>query len=116
MKRRSKYHNVKTDLDGVTFDSKGEAARWAILKTMARGGQITHLQRQVPYELHTLRGDAVGKIVVDFSYMTPGVGIVLEDFKSKATMTALFRWKRKHLESEYMIPLRVVTNPRADVK
>ncbi|MBT9463537.1 DUF1064 domain-containing protein [Hydrogenophaga sp.] len=41
-KRASKYGNQKTVVDGITFDSKAEVARWVELKTMERAGLITH--------------------------------------------------------------------------
>lgn len=47
----SKYKNQKVIVDGLEFDSKKEARRWAILKEMERFGQISNLQRQVKYVL-----------------------------------------------------------------
>lgn len=47
----SKYGNRKTVVDGISFDSKREAARWQQLKMLERGGLISNLQRQVKYEL-----------------------------------------------------------------
>jgi hypothetical protein len=32
MKKTSKYNNVKTEVDGIIFDSKKEAARYSKLK------------------------------------------------------------------------------------
>jgi len=46
---RSKYRNRKTVVDGITFDSKREAARWQELKLLERAGEITELERQVEY-------------------------------------------------------------------
>lgn len=46
-----KYHNRKVTVDGITFDSKKEANRWLELKLLERAGEISHLQRQVKYEL-----------------------------------------------------------------
>ena len=46
-----KYHAEKTELDGIVFDSKKEAQRYAELKLLERSGAIHNLQRQVRYEL-----------------------------------------------------------------
>lgn len=47
----SKYHARKTVLDGITFDSGAEAARWAQLCLMERANLIHGLERQVPFQL-----------------------------------------------------------------
>lgn len=47
----SKYHNEKTEVDGIVFDSKKEANRYRELKLMEKAGEITDLRRQVKYEL-----------------------------------------------------------------
>ena len=46
-----KYHNKKTTVDGITFDSRREADRYCELKLLLRSGRIRNLQMQVPYEL-----------------------------------------------------------------
>lgn len=47
----SKYNNQKTVVDGITFDSKKEAARWQELLLLQKAGKITDLQRQVKFVL-----------------------------------------------------------------
>jgi len=47
----SKYHSRKITLDGQTFDSKKEYARWCDLKLLERVGKIRDLQRQVKFVL-----------------------------------------------------------------
>ena len=44
--KRSKYGNIKTVVDGFTFDSKKEADRWLVLKAQEQAGEISHLERQ----------------------------------------------------------------------
>ena len=47
-----KYANEKTPTaDGITHDSKAEAARWDELCMLERGGAVSELRRQVAYEL-----------------------------------------------------------------
>ncbi|MEP0454477.1 MAG: DUF1064 domain-containing protein, partial [Roseibium sp.] len=45
--KSQKYGAQRTVVDGVTFDSKKEAARWAQLCLLQRAGQISDLKRQV---------------------------------------------------------------------
>lgn len=47
----NKYNAKKVEIDGITFDSKKEAARYCDLKLMQRAGEIRDLQLQVEYEL-----------------------------------------------------------------
>ena len=47
----SKYRNVKTVVDGITFDSRKEADYYLYLKQLQDNGGITNLQRQVPFEI-----------------------------------------------------------------
>ena len=49
----NKYHNKKTEVDGIIFDSKKEANRYIELKMLERAGKIHDLQLQV--KLHLLR-------------------------------------------------------------
>lgn len=48
---RSKYGAQKTIVDGITFDSKKEAARYRELKLLENAGEIEKLQLQVAFEL-----------------------------------------------------------------
>lgn len=44
----NKYRNNKVEYDGIIFDSKKEAKRYAELKLLERTGRIKELRRQVP--------------------------------------------------------------------
>lgn len=46
-----KYRNVKTTLDGISFDSRKEANRYAELRILEKAGLIQNLQMQVKYVL-----------------------------------------------------------------
>ena len=48
---RGKYNARKKEVDGVTFDSSREAARYVQLRAMERAGQITHLKLQPSFVL-----------------------------------------------------------------
>ncbi len=47
----SKYHAKKVTINGITYDSKKEARRHAMLLDMERKGEIQDLQRQVKFVL-----------------------------------------------------------------
>lgn len=47
----SKYHAKKTEYDGILFDSKKEANRYAQLKLLAEAGVIRNIERQKKYVL-----------------------------------------------------------------
>lgn len=77
----NKYHAQKTILDGITFDSKHEAERYAKLKLLQRSGRIQNLQRQVPFELVPRQGkERAVKYIADFVYEENGK-IIVEDAK-----------------------------------
>ena len=81
----SKYHNTKTTLDGITFDSKKEATRYAELKLLSRSGLIQNLRLQVPFELiPKQQGERSVKYIADFVYTENGE-TVAEDTKSEIT-------------------------------
>ena len=47
----TKYHSRKAMIDGIEFDSRREAQRYAELKLMERAGIISDLRTQVKYTL-----------------------------------------------------------------
>lgn len=88
---KSKYHATKTVVDGITFDSKKEAKRYAELKLMERAGVIKDLQRQVKFELQPAF-DIDGKkyrainYIADFVYYDGKTGRkIFEDCKGYRT-------------------------------
>lgn len=90
-----KYNNRKTVVDGITFDSKREAARWQQLKLMERGGLIEGLERQVKYELvpRQVRERSVD-YYADFVYTDNSNNQqVVEDVKGVRTSTYVIKRK-----------------------
>lgn len=83
----------RVTVDGLTFDSKREAARWRLLQARASRGEITNLERQVAYVLEGKNGPILtptGKpmrVVVDFRYVDWDLGgiWVLDDAKGYQT-------------------------------
>jgi hypothetical protein len=93
-KRRNKYGAEHyTDADGQHHDSKGEGRRWEELKLMQRSGLITNLIHQPSFDL-IVNGVPICKYRADAEYYTADGERVVEDFKSPATVTPLYRVKR----------------------
>lgn len=100
-----KYHNTKTVADGIKFDSKLEAERYAQLKILERAGVIRALELQPSFELlpsFRKNGKTWRKTVykADFRYiLAEGDRIIIEDVKgSTAVITDVFRLKQKLFE------------------
>ena len=98
MRGRGKYGAIKTEVDGIMFDSKGESGRYMELKTLQSLGQIYNLEHQVTYEI-TAHGETICKYIADFVYQDVGGCTVIEDFKG--VITAVFRLKWKLLQAQH---------------
>lgn len=49
--KKTKYHNEKVTVEGITFDSKAEAQRYGELQQMQKGGEIRWFSRQPSFVL-----------------------------------------------------------------
>lgn len=110
---RSKYNAKKTEVDGIIFDSKKEAKRYTELKILEQTGEITGLQRQVPYELIPEQRDESGKVLeqacrykADFVYRTKDGKEVVED--AKGAPTEVYKIKRKLMLEKFGIRISEV--------
>lgn len=97
--KKNKYNAQKTTVDGIEFDSKGESERYAQLRLLERAGAIQDLKLHPRFLLQdsfVYQGHKERKIEyeADFEYTLNGKRIV-EDFKSPATRTQLYKLKRK---------------------
>ena len=84
-----KYRNQKIEIDGITFSSKKEGARFQQLKMLEIVGKVSGLSLQPSFELAptvTLHGrnKPALRYCADFSYFEDGVYVV-EDVKSEIT-------------------------------
>jgi hypothetical protein len=100
--KQAKYRNTKVMVDGITFDSAGEQRRYMALCQMQAAGIITELKRSPEFVLAPschLGGRAKKPALRyrgDFSYMEGGA-LVVEDFKSPATLANPVYRIKKHL-------------------
>ena len=93
----SKYRNKKTVVDGITFDSKKEAARYLVLKSLQRSGVLTELILQpefllCPSVMLDGKQQRPVRYRADFSYKIDGM-VMVED--CKGFRTPEYRIKRK---------------------
>ena len=112
-RKRSKYHNRPTTIDGERFDSQREADRWSELRLLERAGEIRNLRRQVSFTLHARNADraagTVGVYVADFVYdehvRAGALAWELRVEDCKGMRTPLYVWKKKHMLAEYGIAI-----------
>lgn len=101
----AKYHNQKVIIDGIKFDSKLEANRYAELKILEKAGIISALQLQPSFELIPAFSKGGKKYraahyVADFMYYdNQEKRVKIED--TKGMETEVYKLKRKLFEFKY---------------
>lgn len=95
----TKYRSRKAVLDGVVFDSRLEANRYAELKLLERAGEITDLRTQVKYTLIPAQKKPSGgteravTYTADFAYRDKFGREIVEDSKGVRTQQYIIRRK-----------------------
>lgn len=106
MTRKNKFNAVKTVVDGLTFDSKREAARYSQLRLLEKAGQIRNLRRQIKYPID-VNGHKVCTYWADFCYeelhKTRWVEIT-EDVKGHRT--PIYNLKKRLMRAVWGIDIR----------
>lgn len=107
LKGKNKYNNIKTIVYGKKFDSKKEANRYLILKSLENEYKINDLQTQVAFPL--VKKSKYGreiKYVADFVYYENGKMIV-EDTKSPITRkNRVYQIKKRLMAEIYDIEIK----------
>lgn len=122
---RSKYGSRKVTINGITFDSRKEAARYQELKLLERAGEIRDLKRQVKYVLIPAQRAFINEIdkkgnfkkgkllerecayIADFVYIDMKTGrITVEDTKGFKTKDYII--KRKLMLHVYGIRIKEI--------
>jgi hypothetical protein len=99
--RQSKYGNRRAIVDGITFHSKKEAARYQELKLLEGAKQISDLKHQVRFDIR-IAGHLVCAYIADFTYVEGGKSIC-ED--AKGARTALYIVKKKLMKAVHGIEI-----------
>lgn len=89
----SKYNASPTEVDGIRFASKREAARYGELKNLERGKIISGLTLQPKFPL-IVQGKQVCTYIGDFAYME-NQKFIVEDVKG--FKTDVYKLKRRLL-------------------
>lgn len=100
----SKYHAVRTEIDGIKFASKKEATRYRQLKLMEQAKAIQDLKRQVAFPL--IKKSKYGreiKYIADFTYYDNGK-LVVED--TKGYRTDVYKLKKRLMAELYGIEIK----------
>ena len=104
---RRKYNNQPTIMFNLKFDSKAEAARYLQLLSMEQAGEISELEHHVVYPL-AVNGELICNYESDFRYRQNGA-IIVEDVKGgNATVTPVYRLKKKLMKAIHGIKIQEV--------
>lgn len=115
--KKSKYLNVKTEVDDIVFDSKKESQRYLVLKRMQSIGEINKLVCQKTYPLLcdalVINGEVVKldkpmmrSYIADFVYTDKNGNEIVEDVKSNMTRKLKeYRLKKKLMKLVYGITI-----------
>lgn len=109
---RNKFGNHKIETKDGIFDSQLEYKRWQQLKLLEKAKIIKNLERQVNFILveKSKYGGQI-KYVADFVYIDLKTGKkIVEDTKSEATKTPLYRLKKRLVAEIYDIVITEITS------
>ncbi len=93
MTKRHKYGAKKTLVDGILFDSMGEANRYRQLKLLESAGKIKDLTLQPKFKITVPK-----TYKADFQYILDDK-VIIEDFKGFKTREYIT--KRKYFRKQY---------------
>lgn len=103
--KRAKYGNVRTEIDGMKFDSRHEAEIYQELTLRVRAGELRCVCRQVPFDL-----PGGIRYIADFVAIAPDMRIEgVYDAKSEATRkNRVYINKKKQMKALWGIDIREV--------
>ena len=99
--RKHKFNAVRTELDGIIFDSKKEGRYYMELKLRMKSGEILFFLRQVPFDL-----PGGVKYRIDFQEFHSDGTIHFIDVKGRRT--EMYIAKKKMVEALYPIEIEEV--------
>lgn len=105
---KSKYNNVKTEYNGVKYDSKKEAFYAQKLDILSRAvyqdKRVIKYERQVPFQIE-IAGKKICKYLLDFlvTYIDR-----VEYVDVKGMRTPIYKLKKKLVEAQFGILIKEV--------
>lgn len=99
--RSKKYGAVRTEVNGIWFDSKAEAAHYRRLQLLEAAGMISDLRVHSRWPL-VVNGVDCGAYESDFDHVENGTRVII-DVKGKPT--DLYQFKRKVFEALYPVKI-----------
>ena len=100
-----KYKNIKTVINGITFDSKKEAGYYGILRLKEKARLIQRFEMQVRYDL-VVNNIKIGFYKADFVTYKHGKVFEVIDVKSEMTKKLpVYRLKKKLMKAIYGIDI-----------
>lgn len=105
--KRSKYGATKTMLDGITFDSKREAAYYSELKIREKAGEVTGVEMQRPFALLGINGTLMATFRADFCFWDNTAGR-FRCIDVKGFDTPVGKLKRKMMKGLLGIDVEIV--------
>ena len=100
-----KYLAKKTTIEGITFDSLTEAARWRELRLLEKCGEIVDLAVHPKYPI-VVNGQKICNYIADFQYNDKDGRRVVEDVKSPVTRKLpAYRLKKKLMQAVHGITI-----------
>ena len=100
----NKYKNIKTVVDGITFDSKREAFYYRLFKKQEELGHIKDLKLQTKLDFK-IDGKKIFTYKPDFEYEDEYGHHYID---VKGVETPVFRLKKKLIEAKYKIIIEIV--------
>ncbi len=98
---RNKYNAVKTQRDGMNFDSKAEARYYDDLLILKRSGVVVFFLRQVPFDLP-------GKVKYRCDFQVFYLDGHVEFIDVKGYITPSFKRNKKMVEQLYPVEIIIV--------
>jgi hypothetical protein len=96
-----KYKNIKTIINGITFDSKKEAGYYGILRLKEKANLIDCFEMQIRYDI-VVNNQKIGFYKADFVTYKNGKVLEVIDVKSEMTKKLpVYRMKKKLIKAIY---------------
>jgi hypothetical protein len=102
----SKYHAIKTEIDGRVFASRAEARRYSELCLLEKAGEISFLECQPSFQIF-MNKKHICNYLADFKYTDKSGVVIIEDVKG--IKTPVYRLKKKLVEAQFNITITEIT-------